>query len=109
MHLDIKPDNILLNSNNFNNATSSLVTLIDFSVSKKYIDENGKHMGKRRLANFEGNLIFSSPEQMEFIGILPLITYCIAPSRRDDLISILYLLIFLKSGTLPWVHISQNP
>ncbi|CDW85612.1 isoform 2 of casein kinase i isoform delta [Stylonychia lemnae] len=34
-HLDIKPDNILISSNNLNDAQSSIIHLIDFGISSK--------------------------------------------------------------------------
>ncbi len=30
------------------------------------------------------------------------------PSRKDDMISLMYLLIYLKKGTLPWTYLLQN-
>lgn len=30
------------------------------------------------------------------------------PSRKDDLVSIMYVLIFLSEGSLPWSHIKES-
>ena len=51
-HLDIKPDNILLNSNDEEDARSSLITLIDFSASERYQDRKGRHLPKNKVSNF---------------------------------------------------------
>lgn len=64
VHLDIKPDNILVNSNDFSHPLSSLLTLIDFSVSKKFQDEDGKHIELCNDQRFDGNFAFSSKYQM---------------------------------------------
>jgi casein kinase 1, alpha len=40
LHMDIKPDNIVLGSENMKKLESSQVHLIDFGISKSYLDEN---------------------------------------------------------------------
>jgi serine/threonine protein kinase len=42
--MDLKPDNICIGSNNVNAEESSSIFLIDFGISKAYLDENGKHI-----------------------------------------------------------------
>lgn len=49
IHLDIKPDNIMLKSDDLSSSDSSLIYLIDFSVSKKYIDERGFHFENKEI------------------------------------------------------------
>lgn len=38
LHLDIKPDNILIN-----NRDSGQMCLIDYGISEKYVDDDNKH------------------------------------------------------------------
>lgn len=40
LFMDLKPDNILLGSPNLHSVESSLIYLVDFGISKKYLDEN---------------------------------------------------------------------
>eukprot|EP00347_Sterkiella_histriomuscorum_P022938 403336582 len=63
-HLDIKPDNILLNSNDYENAESSLLSLIDFSVSLPFAHKQVPRSQIKLSRDFNGNLAFSSKEQM---------------------------------------------
>ncbi|CDW85835.1 casein kinase i isoform beta [Stylonychia lemnae] len=79
VHRDLKPDNILLRSFDYSSPESSLISLIDFSASESYLSENGRHVQNERQSTFKG------------------------PSRKDDLLSIFYLLLYLKDGQLPWV------
>ena len=60
VHNDIKPDNVLLNCDNVNNANSSFVSLIDFSAAKKYLDKKGLHKEESKKDIFEGNIELSS-------------------------------------------------
>ncbi len=40
IHRDIKPENFVVG----NDGNSHIVFLIDFGLSKKYLDENGRHI-----------------------------------------------------------------
>ena len=64
--------------------------LIDFNVSTKFRDSSrpDKHVEQTKVEKFEGNILFSSLNQMNFDGT----------SRRDDLLSIGYLLVTLLNG-----------
>ena len=60
--------------------------LIDFGLASKWMDsETGKHIEQTKTKSFKGNLYFSSTDQLE----------CKRTSRRDDLCSLMYLLIYL--------------
>ena len=95
LHLDIKPNHFLVG-----NPNNSLIYLIDFCLAKKYrSSRTGKHVKFSKNSYFSGNLKFSSINTMK--GIMP--------SRRDDLESIGYLLIYLYKQKLPWDKvISKN-
>ena len=77
IHRDLKPDNILLTNKN-------KLNIIDFGFATSYIDSN-THIKQK-----ENQSIIGSPE---FISIN--IHNGINPSRRDDIESIIYILIFL--------------
>ena len=92
LHLDIKPDNFLVGKNN-----KSLIYIIDFGFARKYrSSRTGKHVKFSKYSYFSGNLKYSSINTMK--GIIP--------TRRDDLESIGYMLIYLFKQKLPWDHIN---
>ncbi|CDW85094.1 UNKNOWN [Stylonychia lemnae] len=72
-------------------------TSLQLGIQLTYLCENGRHIQNERQSTFMGNFVFSSVYQM--LGH--------SPSRKDDLLSIFYLLLYFKDGKLPWV-IKQN-
>ena len=66
------------------------VNIIDFGYATSYLKQDGQsHIKKKVLDFFRGNIMFSSMNQMKFH----------TTSRRDDIISLFYLLTYLlKEG-----------
>jgi serine/threonine protein kinase len=93
IHLDLKPDNVLIGSGDLQNHRSRMIYLIDFGISRKYREPDGTHVPFRVDVPFTGNLVFSSVNSF--------LSYEL--SRRDDLESLLYLLTYLGIGNLPWI------
>lgn len=58
--------------------------LIDFGIATKYRKPNGEHIEKLNCERFKGSMIFASKNVFNFWD----------SSRRDDLISLVYNLIF---------------
>ena len=71
------------------------VFLIDFGFAKKFLKKDGKtHIEETKTADvFTGNIHFASERQMNFF----------ATTRRDDLVSLFYLLIFMLNDQCLWV------
>lgn len=96
IHRDIKPDNFLIGSNN---NTKSLVYLVDYGLSKKYIDISSyKFNAFRNTKSFTGTYRFCSMRNHK----------CIEQSRRDDLESLGYMILYLFKGELPWQNIQHD-
>lgn len=85
IHRDIKPSNFLFKEN-FNQ-----LVLIDFGLSKKFLSSN-KHIKYSNDKAIVGTARYISIN----------VHLNIEPSRRDDLESIAYILIYLMKGKLPW-------
>ena len=86
IHRDIKPSNFLLNT------TNKSLLLIDFGLAKQYISRGGIHKPNVCSIKICGTLRYIS-------------TYVHdrnEPSRRDDIISMVYVIIFLMKRILPW-------
>jgi len=82
---DLKPQNVMVHIKDGNTPSP---ILIDFGLVKKYLKSNGSHNpSDLQTDNFEGNLMFSSQNQMNFF----------ATSRKDDLISLTYMMFFLMN------------
>ena len=87
VYRDVKPKNFLLGLND-----KTFLYLIDFGISRKYRSSRGKHLKYSLTGKFYGTLKFSSYNA----------TRGVEQSRRDDLESIGYTLVFLSGEKLPW-------
>ena len=87
IHRDIKPDNFLIGTG----KKKSRIFMIDLGLSKKYL-HNNQHIEYKTEKNFTGSFRYSSIRNHKGIE----------HSRRDDLESIGYMLIFFLKGKLPW-------
>ena len=97
IHRDIKPPNFMTgpgpSSNETENKTDKIF-LIDFGMSRTYIDDKTK---SHRCNKIRTTGIIGTPR---YVSIN--VHDGNEPSRRDDLISIMYVLVYLVKGRLPW-------
>ena len=68
------------------------LTLIDFGLSGKYLTQHMAHIPYRNTGTLLGTPMFASNNALFGKEI----------SRRDDIESMMYILIFCLTGTLPW-------
>lgn len=87
IHRDIKPENIL-----FENKDEYKIKLIDYGLTKKYLNSKNNHIEFKEGKNIVGTIKYCS---------VNLHNGCEA-SRRDDIESLIYTFIKIYSKKLPW-------
>ena len=87
IHRDIKPDNFL-----FGNEQPNSLYLIDLGFCKTYLDAKNEHIIQKPLSNMIGSRNYASISSHKYNGL----------SRRDDLESLAYMLMYFYTGWLPW-------
>ena len=91
VHRDVKPGNICIGRGS--RAERAKTYLIDFGLARRYKDEaTDKVIAEREDAQFRGTTTYASANAMENREQSP----------RDDLFSLLYILVELYCGSLPW-------
>lgn len=91
IHRDIKPHNLLIGKG----EKANQLFLTDFGFTKKYLQNDGSHIPMKCYSHIIGTNRYASINNHLFFE----------QSRRDDLESFGYSLIYLLKGSLPWQKI----
>ena len=93
LHRDVKPENFLFGMGD----NSKKMYAIDFGLSKRFLDDTNTHIPMKQHKKFTGTIRYLSTN----------VHAGCEPSRRDDLVSVGYMLMFLLKGSLPWQKINN--
>lgn len=93
IHRDIKPDNFVLNKDN-----GDKIYCIDFGLAKKYLKKNGEQYPFKTTNKFCGTARYASIAAHKGE----------TQSPKDDLESIIYILVYLFRSKLPWMGIQHK-
>jgi len=95
LHRDIKPNNFLMGLG----ERSTQVYVMDFGLAKRYIDlETGRHQPCNKKKGLTGTVRYTTLN----------VHRCLEPSRRDDVGSIGYVLMYFLRGRLPWQGVNAK-
>ena len=96
VHRDIKPDNFLFGRNE---NDGKQLFIIDFGFCKMFMNQEQKtHNIMKKTNSLIGSLTYASLNAHDFIDL----------SRRDDMESLGYMLIYFLLGELEWQNMNSN-
>ena len=87
VHRDVKPSNFVREKHD-----SNRFRMIDFGVTRRYKDKDGRLIAKREKAEFRGTTFYASINSHNLEDLSP----------RDDLWSMFYVFLDIVCGCLPW-------
>jgi serine/threonine protein kinase len=94
IHRDIKPENFLLGTGN----DSRKIYAIDFGLAKRFKSFSNVHIVESSGRKLVGTARYTSINSHKGMEL----------SRRDDLESLSYLLVYFYKGVLPWQDVNVN-
>ncbi|KAK2943071.1 putative Casein kinase I [Blattamonas nauphoetae] len=95
LHRDIKPENFMFGKGD----SRQELFLIDFGLSKRFQrEQDGEHIGFRT-----GKMMTGTPRYASVSAHLGM-----EQGRKDDLVSLFNVLVFLLEGRLPWMGIAGS-
>jgi serine/threonine protein kinase len=94
LHRDVKPSNFVIG----NEGRRNQVFLIDFGLARKFVMPDGSIRPARDQAGFRGTARYASINSHMSRDL----------GRRDDLWSVLYILIEFAKGYLPWRKLKEK-
>ena len=93
IHRDIKPSNFVWGKfSGNNNELKDHIFLIDYDLSYKFKSELNSHISFQIEDSIVGNITYKSINASAFVN----------QTRRDDLESVIYCLLYFINGFLPW-------
>ncbi|KAJ6243216.1 tau-tubulin kinase 1 [Anaeramoeba flamelloides] len=102
IHRDIKPGNFGIRNSRRSKTeegiSQSYCCIFDFGLCHKYLDSDGKVKPAREKAGFRGTARYASINSHEGMEL----------GRRDDLLSLFYMIIEMLNGELPWHRIKNQ-
>lgn len=90
VYRDTKPENFMFGQQN--SKYRHVLFIIDFGLSKEYVNEEGEHIAKAENVGVLGTARYMSINT--HLGV--------TQSRRDDLEALAYVWVYLFKGRLPW-------
>ena len=94
IHRDIKPENFTIGIKKMNNT----IYMIDYGLTRKYCDSHKNHIPYKEGKNLTGTALYASIYTHKGIE----------QSRRDDLESLGYMMVYFCKGELPWMDVKAK-
>ena len=94
IHRDIKPENFTIGLKKMNNT----IYMIDYGLTRKYCDSHKNHIPYKEGKNLTGTALYASIYTQKGIE----------QSRRDDLESLGYMMVYFCKGELPWMDVKAK-